>query len=119
MENKKARDIGLCEPRTCNHVAWSYFVPDFFESIIHFLFKVKTKREKMNKKRKQELRQLLHEAIASLEIRNSDDNSLFLTIDEYRQRLSYHWTFQSVDSLKTLGGFYPHVVKVSYQSETF
>ena len=71
----------------------------------------------MNKKRKQELRQLLHEAIASLEIRNSDDNPLFLTIDEYRQRLSYHWTFQSVDSLKTLGGFHPHVVKVSTRAK--
>ena len=117
MENKKARDIGLREPQPCNHVAWSHFIADFLESIMHFLFKVKTKRKKMNQKRKQELRQLLHEAIASLEIRNSDDNPLFLTIDEYRQRLSYHWTFQSVDSLKTLGGFRPHVVKVSTRAK--
>ena len=30
-ENKKARDIGLCEPQPDNHVAWSHFVPDFFK----------------------------------------------------------------------------------------
>ena len=27
MENKKARDIGLCRPQPDNHVAWSRFVP--------------------------------------------------------------------------------------------
>lgn len=62
----------------------------------------------MTKERKQELRQLLTEAMTSLEIRRSGTESSLLPVEVYRTLLQRRWTFYSQDSSSVLD-FNPYI----------
>ena len=71
----------------------------------------------MNDKRKQELTELLNEAMDSLEIRSvSGDWSLMCT-DEYTEHLRKHWTSYSMDSKAIVFRFRPRIVNESTRSK--
>ena len=58
----------------------------------------------MTEERKLELRQLLNEAMASLEIRRSGTKASLLPVEVYRQHLQRRWTSYSKDTLQILQG---------------
>lgn len=69
----------------------------------------------MTEERKQELRQLLTEAMASLEIRRSREESLLLPVEVYRMRLYQSWTSYSEDLEISI--FDPHIVSETTKSK--
>ena len=73
----------------------------------------------MTIERKQELTQLLQEALANLEIRDSKQE--ILHIDKYRERLLQYWSSyslsQSIDFWQILEGFGPHIAGETTQSK--
>ena len=71
----------------------------------------------MTERKKQELRQLLNEAMASLEIRDSANQSPLLPEIEYRRLLLRHWLSQSTDFLRALGNFGPHITNETTKSK--
>ena len=75
--------------------------------------------ESLPPERKQVLTQLLQDALANLEIRNSENQ--ILPKEDYRERLLQYWSsyasYQSIDSLEILEGFGPHITSETTQSE--
>ena len=71
----------------------------------------------MTEERKQELRQLLTDAMTSLEIRRSGTESSLIPVDIYRERLRQRWTSRSDDSLILMGKFEPHIVTEAIESK--
>ena len=71
----------------------------------------------MTEERKQELRQLLTEAMTSLEIRRSGSESSLLPVDVYRERLRQRWTSRSDNSLILMGVFEPYIVNEAIESK--
>lgn len=69
----------------------------------------------MTEARKQELKQLLDEAMASLEIRHSREESSLLPVEVYRMRLYQSWTSYS-EELRSLS-FDPHIVNETTKSK--
>ena len=71
----------------------------------------------MTEERKQELKQLLNEAMASLEIRRTGTDPALLPIDVYREHLQQCWTSCAVESLPVLVCFKPNVVSETTKSK--
>ena len=74
----------------------------------------------MTEERKQELRQLLNEAMANLEIRRSSGVEFsLLPVEVYRTRLYQSWTSYSDDYLEDLwiSNFDPHIVSETINSK--
>ena len=64
----------------------------------------------MAEKRKRELKQLLNEAMVSLEIRRTGTDPALLPVDVYREHLQRCWISCAVESLSVLVCFKPNVV---------
>ena len=62
----------------------------------------------MTEERKQELKQLLNEAMMSLQIRRTGTDPALLSVDVYRKHLQRRWTFYSKDSASVLA-FNPYI----------
>lgn len=71
----------------------------------------------MTNERKWELRQLLHKAMASLEIWQSENEPWMLPIDEYKVNLLNHWSSPSINSQRTLGDFGPRITSKTTESK--
>ena len=71
----------------------------------------------MAEKRKRELKQLLNEAMVSLEIRRTGTDPALLPVDVYREHLQQCWTSCAVESLSVLVCFKPNVVSETTKSK--
>ena len=71
----------------------------------------------MNEERKQELKQLLNEAMASLEIRRTGTDPALLPVDVYREHLQQCWASCAIESLSVLIRFKPNVVSETTKSK--
>ena len=71
----------------------------------------------MNEERKQELKQLLNEAMASLEIRRTGTDPALLPVDVYREHLQQCWASCAIESLSVLICFKPNVVSETTKSK--
>ena len=75
-------------------------------------------REKMTEERKQELRQLLEEAMDNLEIRPfGGDGSVVQPLDEYKRQLYKRWTFYSECPPRGTVEFLPYIVNEATKSK--
>ena len=70
----------------------------------------------MTEKKKQELKQLLDEAMVNLEIRRSGTKPSLLPVEVYRQHLQRRWTFYSEDSSSVLA-FNPYITNEVIKSK--
>ena len=75
----------------------------------------------MNDVRKQELRQLLNEALANLEIRIDSANRHqlppIINVNKYRSILQQYWIFHSINFLSPVTRYEPHIVNMTTKSK--
>ena len=72
----------------------------------------------MTEERKQELRQLLEEAMACLEIRwRSGNRSSSIPVDVYEKHLQERWTSYSLDNLSVVMSYEPYIVNEATKSK--
>ena len=79
-----------------------------------------SKGTEMTEERKQELKQLLCEAMENLEIRPRSPNSSQLPsvdVHNYRRQLQQRWTFYSESPLAILWNYDPHIVSEAIKSK--